>query len=180
VGCAECGATKEGKTAEMKRSKSLGNAQSIHQGQSDDVEESPVINAATSKNVDGEQKHSSATLSSPIPDWRSGWSVQTWNTRKWEDVCSAEGVPKICSAEEVRKILLEYNDAHVQVKHKKFAKEWTAASGNMDFQGNQWELWRVLLGHHAKRRLAQREFSSRRDSPVMVRLLQEIIAAQDN
>merc|ERR1711964_764737 len=31
-----------------------------------------------------------------------------------------------------------------------------------------------------RRRMAQREFSSRRDSPVMTRLLQEIIAAQDN
>jgi len=30
-----------------------------------------------------------------------------------------------------------------------------------------------------RRRMAQREFSSRRDSPVMVRLLEEIIAAQD-
>jgi len=30
-----------------------------------------------------------------------------------------------------------------------------------------------------RRRMAQREFSSRRDSPVMVRLLKEIIAAQD-
>jgi len=30
-----------------------------------------------------------------------------------------------------------------------------------------------------RRRMAQREFSSRRDSPVMVRLLQQIIAAQD-
>jgi len=30
------------------------------------------------------------------------------------------------------------------------------------------------------RRMAQREFSSRRDSPVMVRLLEEIIAAQDD
>jgi len=30
-----------------------------------------------------------------------------------------------------------------------------------------------------RRRMAQREFSSRRDSPVMVRLLQEIVAAQD-
>merc|ERR1711964_73503 len=31
-----------------------------------------------------------------------------------------------------------------------------------------------------RRRMAQREFSSRRDSPVMVKLLQEIIDAQDN
>jgi len=31
-----------------------------------------------------------------------------------------------------------------------------------------------------RRRMAQREFSSRRDSPVMVRLLEEIIAAQDD
>jgi len=31
-----------------------------------------------------------------------------------------------------------------------------------------------------RRRMAQREFSSRRDSPVMVRLLEEIVAAQDN
>merc|ERR1711964_956695 len=30
-----------------------------------------------------------------------------------------------------------------------------------------------------RRRMAQREFSSRRDSPVMVRLLEQIIAAQD-
>jgi len=30
------------------------------------------------------------------------------------------------------------------------------------------------------RRMAQREFSSRRDSPVMVRLLEEIVEAQDN
>jgi len=32
----------------------------------------------------------------------------------------------------------------------------------------------------ARRRMAQREFSSRRDSPVMVKLLQEIIDAQDD
>merc|ERR1711964_169209 len=32
---------------------------------------------------------------------------------------------------------------------------------------------------HAHRRMAQREFSARRDSPVMVRLLQEIVDAQD-
>merc|ERR1711964_873561 len=31
-----------------------------------------------------------------------------------------------------------------------------------------------------RRRMAQREFSTRRDSPVMTRLLEEIIAAQDN
>jgi len=31
-----------------------------------------------------------------------------------------------------------------------------------------------------RRRMAQREFSNRRDSPVMVRLLQEIVAAQDD
>jgi len=31
-----------------------------------------------------------------------------------------------------------------------------------------------------RRRMAQREFSSRRDSPVMVRLLKQIVAAQDN
>merc|ERR1711964_344324 len=31
-----------------------------------------------------------------------------------------------------------------------------------------------------RRRIAQREFSSRRDSPVMVRLLEQIIAAQDD
>merc|ERR1711964_469671 len=31
-----------------------------------------------------------------------------------------------------------------------------------------------------RRRMAQREFSNRRDSPVMVRLLQQIIAAQDD
>jgi len=31
-----------------------------------------------------------------------------------------------------------------------------------------------------RRRMAQREFSSRRDSPVMVRLLQQIIDAQDD
>merc|ERR1711964_16667 len=31
-----------------------------------------------------------------------------------------------------------------------------------------------------RRRMAQREFSSRRDSPVMVKLLQEIIDAQDD
>jgi len=31
-----------------------------------------------------------------------------------------------------------------------------------------------------RRRMAQREFSSRRDSPVMVRLLEEIVAAQDD
>merc|ERR1711964_130808 len=30
-----------------------------------------------------------------------------------------------------------------------------------------------------RRRMAQREFSSRRDSPVMVRLLEEIVAAQN-
>merc|ERR1711964_895720 len=30
-----------------------------------------------------------------------------------------------------------------------------------------------------RRRMAQREFSSRRDSPTMVRLLEEIIAAQE-
>lgn len=32
----------------------------------------------------------------------------------------------------------------------------------------------------SRRRMAQRTHSSRRDSPVMVRLLQEIVAAQDN
>jgi len=35
------------------------------------------------------------------------------------------------------------------------------------------------LGRKARRRMAQREFSDRRDSPVMTRLLEEIIAAQD-
>merc|ERR1711900_27415 len=32
----------------------------------------------------------------------------------------------------------------------------------------------------SRRRMAQREFSNRRDSPVMVKLLQEIIDAQDD
>merc|ERR1711964_198973 len=35
------------------------------------------------------------------------------------------------------------------------------------------------LGGKRRRRMAQREFSSRRDSPVMVRLLQEIVAAHN-
>jgi len=35
-------------------------------------------------------------------------------------------------------------------------------------------------GTVVRRRMAQREFSDRRDSPVMVRLLEEIVAAQDN
>merc|ERR1711964_278107 len=33
---------------------------------------------------------------------------------------------------------------------------------------------------HGRRNMAQREYSNRRDSPVMTRLLQEIIDAQDN
>merc|ERR1711964_220115 len=37
-----------------------------------------------------------------------------------------------------------------------------------------------LLENDSRRRMAQREFSDRRDSPVMVRLLQEIIDAQDD
>jgi len=61
--------------------------------------------------------------------------------------------------------------------------EWTG----QDREGNQlttgskgWTKCRISA--HApplRRRMAQREFSSRRDSPVMTRLLQEIIAAQD-
>merc|ERR1711964_952273 len=38
----------------------------------------------------------------------------------------------------------------------------------------------MCIQRKGRRRMAQREFSNRRDSPVMVRLLEEIIAAQDN
>jgi len=38
----------------------------------------------------------------------------------------------------------------------------------------------ILKGLPKRRRMAQREFSDRRDSPVMVRLLEEIVAAQDD
>jgi len=41
----------------------------------------------------------------------------------------------------------------------------------------QYGFWKKPLGQ--RRRMAQREFSNRRDSPVMVRLLKEIVAAQD-
>merc|ERR1711964_769696 len=66
------------------------------------------------------------------------------------------------------------------------AKEFhTYANGNTVNCKIKFSTIRELFKAHpklaaARRRMAQREFSSRRDSPVMVRLLEEIVAAQDN
>jgi len=46
-------------------------------------------------------------------------------------------------------------------------------------RGNAVSVRPAALGGKRRRRMAQREFSSRRDSPVMVRLLQEIVAAHN-
>merc|ERR1711964_664741 len=46
-------------------------------------------------------------------------------------------------------------------------------------RGNAVSVARPNRNGNRRRRMAQREFSSRRDSPVMVRLLREIVAAQD-
>jgi len=58
-------------------------------------------------------------------------------------------------------------------KHKKF--EFNAEVVNYK-KGS----YQVKDTRSRQRRMAQRQFSRRRDSPVMVRLLEEIVAAQDD
>merc|ERR1711964_184478 len=74
-----------------------------------------------------------------------------------------------------------------KIKGKKTLKvcvEWTGKDryGKEKTKGSRGFFDNCLVIAHTKkrRRMAQREFSNRRDSPVMVRLLEQIIDAQDD
>merc|ERR1711964_146907 len=95
-----------------------------------------------------------------------GWHC-TWdgkNGEKWIE----EGP---VSALQLRKILESVGREKVHVWHNTKVPDWKLANQVPNLDG---------LLKDKRRRMAQREFSSRRDSPVMVRLLQEIIDAQDD
>jgi len=99
------------------------------------------------------------------------WHYQVLTVVTLDDSGKWIGKPAV-TAKQLQQLVKDLGERGIKVMHQPKVPQYTCAAdvSNLD----------DLLGlTPLRRRMAQREFSSRRDSPVMVRLLEEIVAAQD-